>query len=192
MELHEMLEWAEMVGPDAEELSQILSTQWQSLLDHRWARTVRLNARVNGFAERHELTNADLRVFRYVGWRIQPVSMLLLREPFMADECHDSQLSNRVMIDPLICRADVVEFKKVRRRAVSASLSPDYEAAEEYLRHALSKAGPRTGLKWVYMPELVEIYELPEYQAVRLWTKITRELGFPERGRPRQVRIVNS
>ena len=192
MELIDLLEWAEMAGPDEEELSQLLSDQWQSLLDHKWARTVRVKAAAAGAAERSELTNADLRSLRYVGWRTQPISMLLLREPFVAHQTDDLKRSDRTMMDPVMCRPDVVRFKKVRRRAVSASLSPDYDGAEEYLRHALSRAGPRTGLKWVYMPELVEIYELPEYQAVRLWTKITRDLGFPERGRPREQRNENS
>ena len=186
-ELPELLYWAEVIGPRGDELRQILTTQWQELIDFGWTKEIRLRGNLHSRTAVDEITRNEWRPFRYVDWRILPQPALqLLRDPTASNWATQDQTagSSWRLENPLIFRADVVAFKKVRRRRGSAKQVPDFDGAERDLRLMLSNVEPQTGLKWLYIEELTEVYHLPEYQAVRLWTEVSQELGFPKRGRP--------
>ena len=195
LELQELLDWADSVFVADEELRQLLTGQWQELIDHGWAKEIRLRGRVHGRTCSHELTRNKWRPFRYVGWRIHPQPTLqLLCDSIRFNGAAQAQTEGalRAVENPLIWRADVVAFKKVRHRSLQGKRAPDFQGAERDLRLTLSNVEPQTGLKWVCIDELVNVFHLPEYEAVRLWTQVTRELGFPERGRPRKLQNENA
>jgi hypothetical protein len=157
------------------------------LIDFGWRKEIRLRGNLHGGTDHDVITRNEWSPLRYVDWRLLPQPALqLLREPTALNGAAQDQTAGSFwrIDNPLIWRADVVAFKKVRRRRGGAKEVPDFEGAERDLRFMLSKVEPQTGLKWLYIEELTEVYHLPEYQAVRLWTEVTQELGFPKRGRP--------
>ena len=182
MELQPLLQWADQAWVPEDALRQLLTSQWQQLIDYGWTREVRVKAKVPGRGQHERFSRDEWRPFRYVDWW-QPSSKSLQLVCVPAQAAVQSALGT--LNEPLIWRAEVVAFKKARRRRRDVKTRPDYEGAERDLRLMLSGVEPRTGLKWQYVQVLVEDYDLPEYEAVRLWTSVTQELGFPQRGRPK-------
>ena len=192
MELPDLVSFAASRGWSNETLREFLDAEWEELADYACGGSVPIRARQRYGTREIQLTTEDLRNFRHVGWIGNHPSLVLDRFPltFSGGFRHNVSGERDGYINPAVSRSHLATYKRVRRRTWRSPADQSaYAVAERCLIEVLANVEPGTGLRLACISALCSKFEIPKYRSQEVWTKVLRNLGWPERGPPTNSEI---
>jgi len=182
-----LLAWAKAMHFRKEDLRSALTDEWLEMADYACKDTLEIRGCRVGSSREIRLTRDDLRNCRYVGWW-SPEDRSLSVDPFPLTFSGGFRSSaERDLLgfrDVVVCRADLLAYKKVRRRLSGTATTDTCRLAEQWLLARFEDMEPMSGLRDITVARMKEQFGITTTRAREIWRATSSKVKWPVKGRP--------